>query len=116
MTIVLEHPNPESPNPAPKPLSAISQRYDATWADYVGVRDNPELDCPNISFYDGWLFVDRGLEGPAHSSFKVYKTIEVSQILTGLPIALIEQTLERLETDTNTAAASWLMLQLQNRS
>jgi Uma2 family endonuclease len=230
MTIVLEHPATESPTPNPKPLSTSSQRYDATWADYVEVRDNPELDCTNISFYDGWLFVDMGLEGPAHSSFsdlmtmifgfwvlanpdavlqsygrcilelpdthacgpdlvlykgdniprwkvgeprrilfnrdrvpdlvgeisdtslsidldeqkrlyaslgiaeywvidvkgkqifafgltenKVYKTIEVSQVLTGLPIALIEQTLERLETETNTAAASWLMLQLQNR-
>lgn len=227
MTIVLEHPNTESLIQS----SGISQRYDATWADYVAVRDNPELDCTNISFYDGWLFVDMGLEGPAHSSFsdlmtmifgfwilvnpdvilqsygrcilelpdthacgpdlvlykgdniprwklgeprrimfnhdrvpdlvgeisdtslsidldeqkrlyaslgiaeywvidvkgkqifafeltedRIYKTIEVSQVLTGLPIALIEQTLERLETETNTAAANWFMQQLQSRS
>ena len=227
MTIVLEHPNTESLTQS----SGISQRYDATWADYVAVRDNPELDCTNISFYDGWLFVDMGLEGPAHSSFsdlmtaiffvwsftnpdvilqsygrcilelpdthacgpdlvlykgeniprwkageprrivfnhdrvpdlvgeisdtslsidldeqkrlyaslgiaeywvidvkgkqifafeltedRIYKTIAISQVLTGLPIALIEQTLERLETETNTAAANWLMQQLQSRS
>ena len=47
---------------------------------------------------------------------RIYKTIEVSQVLTGLPIALIEQTLERLETETNTAAANWFMQQLQSRS
>jgi len=227
MTIVLEHPNTESLTQS----SGISQRHNATWADYVAVRDNPELDCTNISFYDGWLFVDMGLEGPAHSSFsdlmtaiffvwsftnpdvilqsygrcilelpdthacgpdlvlykgeniprwkvgeprrimfnhdrvpdlvgeisdtslsidldeqkrlyaslgiaeywvidvkgkqifafeltedRIYKTIAISQVLTGLPIALIEQTLERLETETNTAAANWLMQQLQSRS
>jgi Uma2 family endonuclease len=43
----------------------------------------------------------------------VYAPIQTSQGLKGLPIALIEQTLERLTTDTNTAAAKWLMQQLQ---
>jgi Uma2 family endonuclease len=43
----------------------------------------------------------------------IYEEIEVSQVLTGLAIALINQTLERLTTETNTAAASWLMQQLQ---
>jgi Uma2 family endonuclease len=42
----------------------------------------------------------------------VYQAIETSQVLTGLPIALLEQTLTRLETSTNTAAANWLMQQL----
>jgi Uma2 family endonuclease len=44
----------------------------------------------------------------------VYEEIEVSQVLTGLPIALIEQTLDRLTQETNTAAANWLMQQLQS--
>lgn len=227
MTIVLEHSIAESRTQS----SRISQRYDATWADYVAARENLELDCTKISFHEGWLFVDMGVEGPAHSSFsdlmtaimflwafvnpdvilqsygrcilelpdahacapdlvlykgddiprwkvgeprrimlnrdrvpdlvgeisdtslsidldeqkrlyaslgiaeywvidvrgkqifafeltddRIYKTIEVSQVLSGLPIALIEQTLERLETETNTAAANWLMQQLQSRS
>ncbi len=43
----------------------------------------------------------------------IYKTIEVSQALPGLPISLLEQTLERLETETNTAAANWFMQQVQ---
>jgi Uma2 family endonuclease len=43
----------------------------------------------------------------------VYETLETSQVLTGLPIALLEQTLERLSDGTNTAAANWLMQQLR---
>jgi Uma2 family endonuclease len=43
-----------------------------------------------------------------------YEAIAQSQVLTGLPIALLEQTLERLNTETNTAAANWLIQQLQN--
>ena len=70
MTIVLESPTPEHS----KPLSETSQRHDATWADYVAIRDS-ELDCHKISFHDGWLFVDMGLEGPAHSSFSDLMTM-----------------------------------------
>ncbi|WP_017325914.1 Uma2 family endonuclease [Synechococcus sp. PCC 7336] len=43
----------------------------------------------------------------------VYESIQVSQVLEGLEIALVEQTLERLSEETNTAAANWLMQQLQ---
>ncbi|GAB4339128.1 MAG: hypothetical protein OHK0047_29710 [Leptolyngbyaceae cyanobacterium] len=43
----------------------------------------------------------------------VYEAIQVSKVLEGLAIALVEQTLERLTTETNTAAANWLMQQLQ---
>ncbi|MGB7417376.1 MAG: Uma2 family endonuclease, partial [Thermosynechococcaceae cyanobacterium] len=42
-----------------------------------------------------------------------YEPIEHSQVLPDLPISLVEQTLERLSADTNTAAANWLMQQLQ---
>ncbi|MBE9039201.1 Uma2 family endonuclease [Oscillatoriales cyanobacterium LEGE 11467] len=45
-----------------------------------------------------------------------YETIEMSRILTDLPIALVEKTLERLAEDTNTAAANWLMQQLQTKT
>jgi Uma2 family endonuclease len=43
----------------------------------------------------------------------LYDIIETSRVLEGLSIALIEQTLERLEYETNTAAANWLMQQLR---
>jgi Uma2 family endonuclease len=42
-----------------------------------------------------------------------YESIRVSNVLMGLSIDLLEQTLERLATETNTAAANWLMQQLQ---
>ncbi len=41
-----------------------------------------------------------------------YQSIEVSRVLPGLKLSLVEQTLERLETETNTAAANWLRQQL----
>jgi Uma2 family endonuclease len=43
----------------------------------------------------------------------VYKALQESQVLAGLAIALVEQTLERVAESTNTAAASWLMQRLQ---
>lgn len=43
----------------------------------------------------------------------VYDSLKTSQVLQGLPILLVEQTLERLDTETNTAAANWLLQQLQ---
>ncbi len=46
----------------------------------------------------------------------VYEAIQVSQVLEGLAIDLIERTLERLATETNTAAANWLMQQLQAKN
>jgi Uma2 family endonuclease len=43
----------------------------------------------------------------------LYKAIDTSRTLAGLPISLVEQALERLATGTNTAAASWFMQQMQ---
>jgi Uma2 family endonuclease len=43
----------------------------------------------------------------------VYERIGTSQVLEGLSIELVEQTLERLSSETNTAAAHWFMQQLQ---
>ncbi len=218
MTIALEKPN--SPT--------IFQQRGATWSDYVAIRDQEDGERRKLAFYQGWLWVDMGAEGPGHASFSdlmtiifgfwaflhpdvvlqsygrclierpethacapdlvlykgeniprwqlgkprrimlnrdrlpdlvgeiadttlsldldeqkqlyaslgiaeywvidvkglrlfafgltpegTYAAITESQVLTGLPIALIEQTLERLPQDTNTAAANWLMQQLQ---
>ncbi|WP_199247976.1 Uma2 family endonuclease [[Phormidium] sp. ETS-05] len=220
MTISLEKPTPPS---------SILQSHNATWQDYVAIRDNEAIDWQKISFHQGWLWVDMGKEGPNHASFSdlmtmiffawvflhpefvlqsygrcvienpnthacapdlvvykgdnipkwqlgeprridlhrhrlpdlvgeiadttlsldldeqkqlyaslgipeywvvdvkgmrifafsltasgYYEAIEQSLVLTGLPIALLEQTLERLTTETNTAAASWFIQQLQN--
>lgn len=42
-----------------------------------------------------------------------YEAIDQSKVLADLPISLLESTLERLDTETNTAAATWLIQQLQ---
>lgn len=42
-----------------------------------------------------------------------YQRCTESQVFTGLPIDLIEQTLAKMTTSTNTAAATWFMQQLQ---
>ncbi len=212
-----------------KPSRSLIQQHNATWADYLMVRDNPTMDWRKLSFHQGWLWVDLGKEGPNHASFSdlitavffmwallypevalqsygrclielpdthacapdlvlykgdnipkwqpgeprridlrqhrlpylvgeiadttlsidldeqkrlyaslgiaeywvidvkglrifafglteagYYEAIAQSQVLSGLAIALLDQTLERLTTNTNTAAANWLMQQLRH--
>lgn len=224
MTLSLEHRPPTQPST----LEPIFQRCDATWQDYLDIRDHSEQKLQKIAFHQGWLWVDMGKEGPNHAAFSDlmtmifgfwvflhpevilqsygrcilelspthacapdlvlykgdaipqwqpgeprridlrqhrlpdlvgeiadttlsidldeqkqlyaslgipeywvvdtkgqrvfafglteagrYEPIETSTVLTELPIALLEQTLERLSTETNTAAALWLLQQLQ---
>jgi Uma2 family endonuclease len=63
-----------------------------------------------------WVVDVKGLRIFAFSlsSLGHYEAIAQSQVLTRLAIALLEQTLERLNTETNTAAANWFFQQLQN--
>jgi Uma2 family endonuclease len=65
-----------------------------------------------------WVIDVKGLRlfGFGLTAAGIYEPIQVSQVLTGLAIALVEQALERLQTETNTAAANWLMQQLQTVS
>jgi Uma2 family endonuclease len=218
MTIALSHPTP---------VSSTYPQCQATWSDYVALRDDKNTDWRKIIFDQGSLWVDMGKEGPNHAAFSdlmtmifgfwvflypetplqsygrcliekpytkacapdlvlyqgeniprwqmgeprridltkhrlpdlvgeisdttlsldldeqkrlyaslgileywvidvkglrvfafgltdagMYTPIEVSQVLSGLPIRLVEQTLERLPKETNTAAANWLRQQL----
>jgi Uma2 family endonuclease len=43
-----------------------------------------------------------------------YQTCEISQALAGLPIALLNETLQRLGEGPNTSAAAWLGQQMAN--
>jgi Uma2 family endonuclease len=69
----------------------------------------------SLGIREYWVIDVKGMRlfafGLAESG--IYETIQVSQVLTNLPITLIEQTLERSMQETNTAAANWLMQQLQ---
>lgn len=51
-----------------KTESLIFQRRDATWQDYVAIREGKD-DWRKIAFHAGWLWVDMGTEGPNHASF-----------------------------------------------
>lgn len=210
--------------------SSIFQQRNATWEDYLKLRDSTDIDWRKIAYHKGWLWADMGYEGPEHASFSdlmtvifgfwsflnpdvplqsygrcllelpethacapdlvlykgenipkwkpgeprrirlnrdrlpdlvgeiadtslsldldeqkqlyaslgiveywvidvkgsrlftfgltetgAYEAIQISRVLDGLPIALLEQTLERLATETNMAAAHWLMQQLQKQ-
>ncbi len=50
MTISLEKPSQRS---------TTLQRRDATWQDYLDVRDSSPLDWRKTSSHENWLFVDR---------------------------------------------------------
>ncbi|MFS8877917.1 Uma2 family endonuclease [Synechococcus sp. H55.11] len=217
---------------ASKPATPpILERHDATWQDYLTIGNHPTLDWQKISFYQGWLWVNMGKEGPEHASVsdfitiifgfwaflhpdvplqsygrclieypethacapdlvlykgenipryqageprridlrfqrppdlvgeiadttlsldldeqkqlyaslgipeywvidvkgrrvfafglaedRRYRAIAQSEVLAGLPMALLEQALERLANETNTAAANWLLQQLQRQA
>ena len=45
-----------------------------------------------------------------------YQPIEASLTLTGLPIALLEQTLDRLTEESNISAAQWFMKELKTKT
>jgi Uma2 family endonuclease len=230
MVIAIQASAQASANDSPlSPLTLKPQRCDANWQDYTVLRDRQDLDWPKITFYQGWLRIEMGAEGPGHARFSdlitilfgfwafchpeepiesfgrcliekpethacapdlllykgadipqwqvgeprrlnlanqrvpdlvgeisdttlhldldeqkqlyaslgiaeywvidvkagrlfafglnrqtgAYEKIEVSGVLAGLSIDLVEQTLERLTSETNTAAANWFMEQLR---
>jgi Uma2 family endonuclease len=50
-------------------ITAPLPHRNATWQDYVAIRDDDTLDWQKIAFHQGWLWVDMGTEGPNHSGF-----------------------------------------------
>ena len=58
-----------------KQTADILQRRDATWQDYVAVRDSEDIDWRKIAFHQGWLWVDMGTEGLNHASFSDLMTM-----------------------------------------
>ncbi len=73
------------------------------------------LFIASLGIAEYWVIDVKGLRVFAFglTAAGYYEAIADSQVLTGLPLALLEQTLERLTTETNTAAANWFMQQLQ---
>lgn len=52
-----------------KGTTLIHQQHNATWQDYIALRDSQATDWRKIAFYQGWLWADMGKEGPNHASF-----------------------------------------------
>lgn len=70
-----------------------------------------ELQIPEY-----WVVNVRGLQVLAFQLQETgnYQECSSSKALSGLPICLLEQTLERLNSETNTEAASWFSQQIAN--
>ncbi|NES00316.1 MAG: Uma2 family endonuclease, partial [Symploca sp. SIO1B1] len=49
--------------------TVLQQWHDATWQDYVALRDSSDIDWQKIVFHQGSLLADMGKEGPNHASF-----------------------------------------------
>jgi Uma2 family endonuclease len=80
--------------------------------------DEQKQTYASLGIAEYWVVDVKGMRLFAFglSAKGTYESIQVSNVLTGLSIELVEQTLERLATGTNTAAANWLMQQLQQVS
>jgi Uma2 family endonuclease len=44
------------------------QWHQATWADYVALRDDPSPERIKLAFNEGWLWVTMGAEGISHAT------------------------------------------------
>ena len=169
-------------------MSPPAQWQQATWQDYVALRDAPTQERMKLAFNQGWLWVAMGGEGINHAGVSdlftsllflwaiqhpeqlftslgrcllekpetqacahldeqkhlyaslsipeywvvdvrgqrvfafllqengEYQICEESRALAGLPIALLEEALQRLSEGTNTSAAAWFTQQIAKLS
>jgi Uma2 family endonuclease len=47
----------------------------ATWEDYIAACEDPNLEEARIFFYEGYLWIDMGNEGPQHARFNNLLTL-----------------------------------------
>ena len=52
-----------------------NQGQSATWEDYLAYVNNPNLEKYNISFNQGYLWIDMGNEGINHARFNELLTL-----------------------------------------
>jgi hypothetical protein len=91
--------------------TTLQQQRDATWQDYVALRDSRTLDWRKIAFYQGWLWAGMGTEELNHAAFSDLMTMIFgfwcSSILNQHCNRLFAQLLEK-ETDPLTRAIGYL--------
>jgi hypothetical protein len=56
-------------------VGEIPQWQAATWEDYVAACEDPSLEEARIFFYEGYLWIDMGNEGPQHARFNNLLTL-----------------------------------------
>lgn len=80
-------------------LGEIPQWQAATWEDYVAACEDPSLEEARIFFYEGYLWIDMGNEGPQHARFNdlftiiffVWFTTKIGQTFDSLSGCVIEK-------------------------
>jgi len=53
----------------------IPQWQPATWEDYVAACENPKFEQASIFFYEGYIWINMGNEGPQHARFNNLLTL-----------------------------------------
>lgn len=56
-------------------VGEIPQWQAATWEDYVAACEDPSLEEARIFYYEGYLWIDMGNEGPQHARFNNLLTL-----------------------------------------
>lgn len=104
----------------PRRISTVRHRL----PDLVGEIGDTALDLDeqkqlyaSLGISEYWVIDVKGrrLFGFGLTERGSYEGIEESQVLAGLSLGLVEQAIERLDSETNTATANWLMQQLQKQ-
>ena len=80
-------------------VGEIPQWQAATWEDYVAACEDPSLEEARIFFYEGYLWIDMGNEGPQHARFNdlftiiffVWFTTKIGQTFDSLSGCVIEK-------------------------
>lgn len=80
-------------------VGEIPQWQAATWEDYVAACEDPSLEEARVFFYEGYIWVDMGNEGPQHARFNdlftiiffVWFTTKVGQTFDSLSGCVIEK-------------------------
>ncbi|MEG4342671.1 Uma2 family endonuclease [Microcoleus sp. A003_D6] len=80
-------------------VGEIPQGQAATWEDYVAACEDPSLEEARIFFYEGYLWIDMGNEGPQHARFNdlftiiffVWFTTKIGQTFDSLSGCVIEK-------------------------
>ena len=80
-------------------VGEIPQWQAATWEDYVASCEDQSLEEARIFFYEGYLWIDMGNEGPQHARFNdlftiiffVWFTTKIGQTFDSLSGCVIEK-------------------------